>query len=127
MPYHLEYASDKGTVVVTTGSHLSDAEAQELTQQAAALLNRTHATRVLGDCRGMESGPSLAVIYWLVHDYASLGTNSRTRIALIQPQTPQANEIAQFYATVCANRQYQAELFPNQEAAEAWLSAPVPA
>jgi hypothetical protein len=75
----------------------------------------------------MASGPSLAGIYWLVHDYADLGLTRQARIALIQPPTPQASQVAQFYATVCNNRKYQAELFASQEAAEAWLCTATPA
>ena len=123
MAWALKYVPDKETVVVTADGHLSEAEARELTSQAAALLKRTHATRVLGDCRGMESGPSLAALYWLVHDYANLGWTKSPRIALVQPEMPQASEAAHFYATVCVNRRYQAELFPSKEAAEAWLAS----
>jgi len=72
----------------------------------------------------MRSGPSLAVIYWLVHDYANLGVDGRARIAVVQPEAPQATEVARFYATVCANRRYEAELFPDRKAAEAWLTGP---
>jgi hypothetical protein len=127
MPWELQYASDKETVVVTTDGHLSDAEAKDLTHHAIALLKQTHATRVLGDCRGMESGPSLAAVYWLVHDYAALGADRRARIAVVQPEKPKASEVAEFYATVCANRSYEAELFPSKEAAEAWLCSAKPA
>ena len=126
MPWQLQYVSDKQTVVITTDGHLSDVEAKDLTQQAIALLKETHATRVLGDLRGMESAPSLATIYWLVHDYASLGVVSQARIAVIEPQKPRAHVAAQFYTTVCSNRHYQAELFASKEAAEAWLASASP-
>jgi hypothetical protein len=127
MPWQLQYASETETVVVTTHGHLSDAEARDLTLQAFALLRRTHATRVLGDLRAMESAPSLAAIYWLVHDYASLGANGRARIAVVEPRKPKAHAAIQFYTTVCANQRYQAQLFPSNEAAQAWLGSATPA
>lgn len=122
MSWHLQYASDSQTVVVTTDSHLSDAEAKDLTRQTIALLRRTRATRILNDLRALETAPSLATIYWLVHDFASLSGVSLARIAVLEPKGPQAHEAAQFYTTVCANRRYQAELFTSEQAAHEWLS-----
>lgn len=122
MSWQLQYASESQTVVITTDSHLSDDEAKDLTRHTIALLRRTRATRILNDLRALETAPSLATIYWLVHDFASLGAVGRARIAVLEPEGPQAHEAAQFYTTVCANRRYQAELFTNEEAAQEWLS-----
>ena len=92
-----------------------------MTRRAIALLKETQATRVLGDCRGMESGPSLGAVYWLVNDYDGCGVPRQTRIAVVQDDSPRATEFGQFYETVCLNRQYQAKMFYSPEDAEAWL------
>ena len=109
--------------MVTTAGLVSDDEARELTDRAITLLRRTRATRVLGDCRAMESAPSMAAVYWSVNNYANQGVPKQTRIALVHPQTPRAVELAQFYETVCFNRQYQTRLFHSSAAAEAWLDS----
>jgi hypothetical protein len=107
--------------VVTTTGPVSDEEARELTNRAITLLMETRATRVLGDCRAMESAPSFGVVYWFVNDYAKRGLPRQTRIAVVHSRVPHAVELAQFYETVCFNRQYEAKAFDSSEAAEAWL------
>ena len=117
----MEYVAGKETLVVAPTGRVSDDDARELTGQAIALLQETQATRVLSDCRGVESAPSVATLYWLVHDYADRGVPRETRIAVVHSKAPRAVEVAQFYETVCLNRRYQARVFQSREAAEAWL------
>jgi hypothetical protein len=121
MPWAIQYNPEKETLVVTTTGPVSDAEAKELTHGAITMLMKTRATRVLGDCRAMVSAPSLASVYWLVNEYANHGVPRQTRIAVVHSRAPQAVELAQFYETVCFNRQYQARTFDSSVAAEAWL------
>jgi len=121
MPWEMQYIADKETLVVAPSGYLSDDDARELTGQAIALLQETHATRVLSDCRGLESAPSVAALYWLVQDYANRGVPRHTRIALVHSKAPQAVELAQFYETLCFNRRFQARVFQSKHAAEAWL------
>jgi hypothetical protein len=127
MPWEMQYVPAKETLVVTPTGPLSDEEAKQLTCQAIALLKETQATRVLGDCRGLGSGPSLGAVYWLVNDCAGHGLPRQTRIALVHSQAPRAVELAQFCETVCFNRQYEAKTFYNRAAAEAWLCSGVTA
>jgi hypothetical protein len=124
MPWELQYVAGKETLVVAPTGCLSDEDARELTGQAIALLQETHATRVLGDCRGLESSPSVAALYWLVQDYANCGVPRQTRIALVHSQAPEAVELAQFYETLCFNRRFQARVFHSKHAAEVWLGSP---
>jgi hypothetical protein len=121
MPWEIQYVPEKETVVVTTTGPVSDDEARELTGRAITLLRETQATRVLGDCRAMESAPSLGVVYWLVNDYADRGVPRQTRIAVVHSPAPPVAEFARFYETVCFNRQFKAKTFCDREAAEAWL------
>lgn len=123
MPWELQYVAGKETLVVAPTGCLSDDDARELTGQAITLLQETHATRVLGDCRGMESAPSVAALYWLVHDYATRGVSKQTRIALVHSKAPQAVELARFYETLCFNRRFQARAFHSKQAAEEWLGS----
>jgi hypothetical protein len=121
MPWEIQYVPEKETVVVTTSGPVSDEDARALTSRAIALLKDAQATRVLGDFRGVQSGPSLAAVYWLVNEYAQLGVPRQTKIALLHSKARQAVELAQFYETVCCNRRYEARAFDSNEAAEAWL------
>jgi len=121
MPWEIQYVPEKETVVVTTTGPVSDDEARELTGRAITLLRETQATRVLGDCRAMESAPSLGVVYWLVNDYADRGVPRQTRIAVVHSPAPHVAEFARFNETVCFNRRFEAKTFCDREAAEAWL------
>jgi len=121
MPWVMEYVPNQETLIVAPTGRVSDDDARELTGQAIAMLQETHATRVLSDCRGVESPPSVAALYWLVCDYAKRGLPPQTRIALVHSNAPEATEIALFYEMVCLNRQYQAKVFRSKEAAQAWL------
>ena len=123
MPWEIQHVPEKEILVVTTTGPVSDDEARALTNRAIALLKDTQSTRVLGDCRGMRSGPSLAAVYWLVNEYANRGVPRQTRIALVHSRSPHAVELAQFYETVCFNRRYEAKTFDSSEAAEAWLNS----
>ena len=127
MPWEIQYDPARETVQVTTAGPLSDEEAKQMTERAIALLKETQATRVLGDCRELDAGPSLGAVYWLVNDYADRGVPKETRIALVHSEAPQVLELAQFYETVCFNRQYEAKTFRTRAAAEAWLCSGVAA
>jgi len=121
MPWEVQYVPEKETLMVAASGPVSDEEARDLTNRAIALLMETRATRVLGDCRAMESAPSLGAVYWLINEYANRGVPRQTRIAVVHSRAPRAVELAQFYETVCYNRQYQARTFDSSHAAEAWL------
>ena len=111
----MEYLADRETLVVAPSGRLSDTEVKQLTGEAIALLKQTQATRVLGDCRSIQSPPSLAAVYWLVQDYANCGVPRETRIALVHSPSDRPVEIAQFYETVCLNRHYDARIFESIE------------
>jgi hypothetical protein len=119
----MEYVASKQTLVIAPSGWLSDDEAKQLTGEAIALLKQTQATRVLGDCRTIQSPPSLAAVYWLVQDYANCGVPKETRIALVHSAKPHAVQVAQFYETVCLNRHYDARIFESLKAAETWLGS----
>lgn len=121
MPWQMEYVAGKETLVVAPSGRLSDNEAKQLTGEAIALLKQTQAIRVLGDCRNIQSAPSLAAVYWLVQDYANCGVPRETKIALVHSHKRDAVEIAQFYETVCLNGHYDARIFESIKAAETWL------
>ena len=121
MPWEVRYVPEKETLMVAASGPVSDEDARALTHRAIALLNETRATRVLGDCRAMESAPSLGAVYWLISDYANRGVSRQTRIAVVHSRAPHAVQLAEFYETVCSNRQYQARTFESSAAAEAWL------
>ena len=121
MPWEIQYVPEKETVVVAASGSVSDEEARDLTARAITLLRETQATCVLGDCSGMQSGPSLGVVYWLVNDYAHRGVPRQTRIAVVHSGAPPAAEFARFYETVCFNRRYEARAFCDRVAAEEWL------
>ncbi len=117
----MKYVPEKETLMVAARGPVSDEEAKELTTRAISLLKDTQAPCVLGDFRGMESGPSFASVYWFVNDYANRGLPPQTRIALVHSRTPRAAELALFFETVCVNRRYEAKAFDSRQAAEAWL------
>jgi hypothetical protein len=119
----MEYVAGKETLVVAPSGRLSDNDVKQLTSEAVALLKQTQATRVLGDCRSIQSPPSLAAVYWLVQDYPNYGVPRETRIALVHSAKPHAVEAAQFYETVCLNRHYDARIFESLKAAEIWLGS----
>jgi hypothetical protein len=121
MSWKMDYVAGKETLVVAPSGCVTEDDAIELTDQAIARLQETRASRVLGDCRRMESAPSAAQLYWLVHNYANRGLPRAIRIAVVHPNVPQAADVARFYETVCLNQHYQARVFQNKEAAEAWL------
>src|ERR1017187_3118973 len=73
MPWEIQYVPEKETLVVAATGAVSDEEARDLTGRAITLLTENHATRVLGDCCGMQSGPSFGVVYWLAKAYSNPG------------------------------------------------------
>ena len=123
MPWQMQYVAASQTLVVVPSGRVSDYEVKQLTGEAIAVLKENQAKRVLGDCRGIQSAPSLAAVYWLVQDYAHCGVPTETRIALVHSPKRHAVEIAQFYETVCLNRHYDARIFESIKAAETWLGS----
>ncbi len=127
MPWEIEYVPSKEMVVVAASGILSDKEATQLTRHAIALVKETQATRVLGDWRKTESGPSFGAVYWLVREYANDGVPRETRIALVHSTGQEATELARFFENVCFNQRYEAKAFHSRAAAEAWLCSYAPA
>ena len=121
MAWAVQYVPERETLVVVVTGPVSDDEVRDLTGRAISLISETHATRVLGDFRGMQSGPSFGAVFWLVNGYADRGVPRQTRIALVHSREQHAVELAQFYENVCFNRQYEARAFSDRAQAEAWL------
>jgi hypothetical protein len=123
MPWTVQYLPERETLLVSVSGEFSEAEAHELTGETIRWLKQAGATRILGDCRLMETAPSLAATYWRVQEYAKLGAPRGARLALVASAHPRAVEFLEFYALACANQGYEARLFANPEAAKAWLAS----
>jgi hypothetical protein len=70
MPWTVEYAPERGLVLVTASGEMHDADARAQTVEALHLLQHHQATGILVDYSDALSEVSLAELYWLP-DYAA--------------------------------------------------------
>lgn len=89
--------------------------------EALALARENDVWRVLTDCRGMSSDPSVFSLYDLAALLSQLGVATRYREAVVTPGSSALDEGFEFYENTMVNRGLQARCFRNRDDAVAWL------
>jgi hypothetical protein len=123
MAWTLRYNDALQSIEVTFWGHVGGPEVHESTSEAIALLKKHGAMRALVDTTEMESAPPVVDIYDLpAKQYILEDLSYDVLIALIVPNTSKIKEAARFYETVCVNRGWNVQSFPNRGDAIEWLT-----
>jgi hypothetical protein len=126
MPWTVEYAPERGLVLVTASGEIHDEDARAQTVEALHLLQHNQATAILVDYSDALSEVSLAELYWLPDYAAEAGAHWDARVAVGLPRIPYRLESYQFFQLVCKNAGCNVKLFATKEAAEDWLAQTAP-
>ena len=124
MSWTIDYNHTLGIIEIVYVGFTSRLDIQEVTSKAIAMTEKEETLDVLIDAVEMDPAPSVIDIYKLpAEQYVSEGLSHQIRIALVEPNLPQAKEAARFYETVCVNRGWSVQLFSHRDEAIIWLTA----
>jgi len=108
------------------GDYTAD-ELRQCTTQAFQLGQEMGTIRYLVDASALVVAPPVVDILKLpAREYARLGLDRQSRIAITLPANQEARAAAQFYETACLNRGWNVKLLPDRGAATQWLLATTP-
>ena len=104
---------------ITSGRDL-----QEATTKCILLAKEQGTVQFLVDAEELELfAPLVDIIDLPDKQYVVEGLERLSRVALVNPKSPKAKEAAYFYETVCINRGWNVQLFPNRDDAIEWLTS----
>jgi hypothetical protein len=120
--WSVAYNSELAIVEVTLVGRLDRADRIAANEEAFSSANAHDTRKFLLDATAYEAVSATVEIFQLAESYSG-EVLPPARIAVIQPASKKAQEDAEFYATVCANRGWNARLFPGRSEAIEWLLA----
>lgn len=123
MPWQTTFHRETGLVEARYAGMLSAEELDAALQAILALAAAEGSVRILADCRDLEGGHSLADLFLKAEGLLKIDIPPGFREAVVvRPGSPAVDGL-RFWETVCQNRGLSVRLFPDREAAEAWLLA----
>ena len=126
MSWKVEYAPERGWVVVTASGEIRDEDARAQTVEALYLFEQNRAAGILADYSDAISEVTLAELYWLPDYAAVIGAPWNIPVAVVLPQRQYRLESFQFFELVCNNAGWNVKLFEPKAAAEDWLAQAAP-
>lgn len=125
MPISLRYHEDHDVLEMTFDGCLDARELEASVKEALAVSRRSGTRRLLADCAGLESGPSVVDLYYLAALAATEGPEG-WKDAIVRPRNPDAARDVAFWESTALNRGIDAKVFTEREAAMQWLLGKVP-
>ena len=126
MSWKVEYAPERGWVVVTASGEIRDEDARAQTVEALYLFEQNRAAGILADYSDAISEVTLAELYWLPDYAAVIGAPWNIPVAVVLPRKPYRLESFQFFELVCSNAGWNVKLFEPKAMAEDWLAQAAP-
>lgn len=122
MPISLRYHEDRDVLEMIFVGCLDARELEASVKEALALALRLGTRRLLADCAGLESGPSVVDLYYLAALAATEGPEG-WKDAIVRPRNAEAARDVDFWESTAVNRGIDAKVFAGREEALAWLLA----
>ena len=123
MPARVSYIESMQCVQVEYLDDLSIGQLLGALGDITLALRAHQSTRVLADCSGMVSGPTLIEIYEAVRGLLEVEETPSVRQALVLPSSTRALDVVTFWETASVNRGIDARSFTTRADALAWLTA----
>jgi len=114
------YNDELGIVEIVVKGMVSYNELISVQAPVFELAQENNTDMFLLDLTNFERSLSSVDILVSVSSYND-NTDKRIRIAVIVPVSQESKQDAYFYETVCANRGWNAQLFPERQGAISWL------
>ena len=122
MNYTISYLEDDGTIFISAEGRFDFNEFLLKTKEAVALSEQHACNKILVDCSQIVSGnTNMAKIFAIPEEYEKHKVARSYKIGLVESKDPAANKNVFFYETVCRNRGWLAQVFPDLESARQWL------
>ena len=124
MTWAVEYNSALRIVDIAFTGITSGRDLQEATTKCISLGKERGTVHFLVDTEKLELlAPLVDILDLPDKQYVAEGLDRLSRVAVVHPRSPKGQEAAQFYKTVCINRGWSVQLFPNRDEAIEWLTA----
>lgn len=108
-------------IEIVAAGVMSDPKVTDLIEEALTLLRDTGITDVLVDASAMTHEVSYTRIVELATELAALGIPSDWRQAIVRPDALSTAVAVSLWEAACNNRGMIAKVFPDRDAALAWL------
>ena len=123
MALSARYHAESGIVETIVSGVVDPDELRQETVLAASMAEEHEATRFLSNFSAAVVGFSISDVFDLPALQEEVGLTRGIRVALLPPAGDRAQELAQFYETVCMNRGWLARVFADRTEAMDWLKA----
>ncbi|MEJ2573487.1 MAG: hypothetical protein P8164_07875 [Gammaproteobacteria bacterium] len=123
MPYTIAQDRTLALVELTFSRLISGADLKDATAECATLQRETGVTRFRLDGRDQDVVGSVVDIFDLpAGQYWKEKLYTRTRIAVVLPDSARSREAVFLYENACRNRAGNAHVHPSRQSALAWLA-----
>ena len=124
MNYIISYLEEEKIILIRAEGRFEFKEFLLKTKEAVALSIQHRCSLILVDCSMITSGnTNMAKIYNIPEEYEKHQITRSYRLGLVESKDPAANKNVMFYETVCRNRGWLAQVFPDFESAKKWLTS----
>lgn len=124
MPWTLEFTDKNKLLTVKYQGDFAADELRAATIEIVTALLAKQSLRLLLDCRDAHFDVPTVAVYQLPELYDQMNVPRQVHCAVVLPKDGHKKELFEFYEDVCRNRGYFVQLFPDAEAALAWLLEP---
>jgi len=121
MTWKLEYNSKLRIIELVYSGDVSGSDMRDSTSRAISLSQEHAITDFLVDASKQEQAGTVTDIHELPQQYVEDGADHQSRVAYVKPISPDLQQIAEFYETVCVNRGWHVQSFTNRHEAIGWL------
>ncbi len=121
MTWKLEYNSELRIIDLVYSGNVSGPDMRETTSRAISLSQEHGITDFLVDASNHEQAGTVTEVFDLPQQFVEEDVNHQSRVAYVKPISPDLQELAQFFETVCVNRGWHVQSFTNRRDAIGWL------
>jgi hypothetical protein len=122
VPVDVGFLDDVGVVEMLLAGVVAPTDLDEAVTRAGTLGAERLSNRYLIDARDISAGGSAFDVLALAEFLSSIPPGVIEREAVLLPREAAAKEQMEFFETACRNRGLDVRIFPDRDAALAWLT-----
>lgn len=122
MPYSTTYLQDADVIAIVYEGEVEPADGHAALAESGELAERHLCRRFLADCTTVSAHGTLFDVMAFVEMIAAAPPGPLLREAVVLPPDGATVDSLEFFETACRNRGLDVRVFPDRDAALAWLT-----